>query len=133
MTNNQQLHAMEISFDGIKTQVMTSYGYLLLKEKVRLMKFGIVLPNEMIREIELYILRNGIAGSDYALHEMKSYSEVESDDLHKCCPHCLKAYALNKGKEHGMTSFGLLKLSEALPGKIGHEGYYLDVDELVKV
>ena len=131
MKNNQQINALEISFEGIKTQVVTSFGYFLLMQKARLMKFGIVVPNAMIRDVELYILRNGIKGQDYALHEVEKIDD--SEELHKCCPHCLKAYALNKGKEYGMTSFGILKLSEALPGKIGHDGYYLDAEELVRV
>ncbi len=127
MINNKQSQALEISFEGIKTLVISRFGHSLLKYKADLMKFGVDIPDSLIRDMELFILRNNLSESEHMFHEM------ESDQGHPCCSLCLKAHALKKGKENGLTSFGLLKLSNKLTGNLGHIGYYLDGDRLVKI
>jgi hypothetical protein len=49
------------------------------------------------------------------------------------CPQCLKAHALHHASLLGLPAESLDFLSKLLPGKPGHNGYYLDSGKIVKI
>ena len=91
----------------------------LLFHKIRALKKGIIIPDNLIAELEDYSCRN--------------YLPELSLKTIKCCPDCLKAHAIATARELGLDNRATSFLSTLLMGKIGHEGYYLDEKELVKV
>ena len=81
------------------------------------------LPDDLLVELENFAKRNACA-----------VSEVEGGKIHHCCVKCLKAYALKKAKEIQLdekrTSWLIDLFGEEAEG---HEGYYIDEEELVRV
>ena len=52
---------------------------------------------------------------------------------YQCCPRCLKAHAMKKAGELGLSEKEINYLNIVLPGEAGHQGYYLDVEEVIEV
>jgi hypothetical protein len=75
--------------------------------------------------MEDYAEKNDLVKSVFYIDEMNS--------LYKCCPNCLKAHALVKARELGVEEETINSLSKLFKGEIGHNGYYLDEDELIKI
>lgn len=50
----------------------------------------------------------------------------------RCCPDCLKAYALQRARAQGFAQQQLHALEQSLPGAIGHDGYFINKGELVR-
>lgn len=51
----------------------------------------------------------------------------------KVCNKCLKAHAYRLGKEMEISNESLHKIMKMIPGDIGHEGYYVDEEDLIKL
>jgi hypothetical protein len=51
----------------------------------------------------------------------------------RCCPWCLKAYLIERAKEKGMEDWAISMINQKLPGRSGHNGYYEDGGEIVKL
>lgn len=91
----------------------------LLDAKMRGLLHGVIIHDDLIAEIDLFCQRN-------------NYKRPEKE-LHTCCPNCLKAHAFMKAKEIGVSEEGIDIIFSVLKGSLGHEGYYLDGDELIKI
>jgi len=91
----------------------------LLFHKIRALRKGIIIPDNLIAELEDYSCRNYLP-------------ELSSKTI-KCCSDCLKAHAIVTARELGLDSRAISFLSALLIGNIGHRGYYLDEEELAKV
>ena len=46
---------------------------------------------------------------------------------------CLKAYALKKAAELGLGQNAIAAVRRMIPGETGHNGYYMDGEELIRV
>ncbi|MEK6856003.1 MAG: hypothetical protein AABX66_02475 [Nanoarchaeota archaeon] len=92
---------------------------LLIKAKVLALARGILIQDELIASIESFVERNNVI-------EPKGTS-------HTSCPHCLKAHTIKKAKELELDRESVRFLSNLIKGNLGHDGYYLDGDELIKI
>ncbi|MCU0642051.1 MAG: hypothetical protein MUF61_00525 [archaeon] len=50
-----------------------------------------------------------------------------------CCTWCLKAHLLEKAREKGMDSWAIELIEQIFPGNAGHNGYYMDSEEVKKI
>lgn len=114
---------MEPGYNGTISEVLTRIEAILLQKKIELLKLGMILPDSLISEMGLFVSRNNIIDG----------CDVNKNSLSCCCPNCLKAHALNYAKKLGMNKSYILALQMMIEGNIGHNGYYLDGEELIKV
>lgn len=79
----------------------------------------------IVRQAEEFIGRNAIVPG----------IEMDNVILSKpiCCPRCLKAYVLEEAAREGLKKEQVDTLALIIPGKIGHEGYYMDDGKVVKI
>lgn len=124
MINKISNHAFETRYEGIKLGLVTPLEANLIHKKINLLKKGAIFPDELINEMEEYAERNDLVNSNVY---------IEEDSIHKCCPNCLKAHAFVKGRELGVNEKTMSQITNFLKGEIGHYGYYLDRDELIKI
>ena len=89
----------------------------LLKRKILGLQSGRMIPDKLISELENFIDRNLLI----------------NDKKGSFCPRCLKAYASNKANELGLDSNSVKFLGTLFKGDIGHNGYYLDEGDLIKI
>lgn len=125
MVKNILPSALEISSKSISQEVITPLGHALMHHKLRLLSKGLLIPDYLISKIESFAMRNDV------LISYKNNLEVE--DMHHCCPHCLKAHALQEAKKIGLSKEVLSAIEKMFKGNIGHDGYYMDKEELVKI
>ena len=104
---------------SIAENVSSSMARALLKVKIDGLKRGIIIHDDLISEIDAFCERNNC--------------QTPVNELHTCCSRCLKAHAFRKAKEIGVSKDGMKVIFSLLNGKIGHEGYYMDGNELVKI
>ncbi len=91
----------------------------LLEHKQDALQKGVLLPDDFIASVESFAERN-------IIHiNKKSYKEV--------CPRCLKAFIGEAAIAHGLPQEGKTLLDSLFPEEAGHNGYYLDNDEVKKV
>ncbi|MEK6888617.1 MAG: hypothetical protein AABW80_00755 [Nanoarchaeota archaeon] len=76
--------------------------------------FGKLLPKQLLDQINKFRERNKIV-----------------DNV--CCEHCLKAHAIHKAQEMNLSQQLTRSILENLEGNLGHNGYYMDKEELVKI
>lgn len=50
-----------------------------------------------------------------------------------CCPRCLKAHILKTAKENNFSDEEIADMLTGVKGEIGHNGYYLNGAEVVKI
>jgi hypothetical protein len=93
----------------------------LLKTKIAK---RILLPTALIEELEDFTERNSLAIMAYSLPDRKP--------IHKCCPQCLKAHIIKTAKDLKIGKHEVKLISSLFNCKAGHNGYYLDLDNLVK-
>jgi len=92
----------------------------LLFHKIRVLKRGVIIPDNFIAELEDFSLRN-------------SLPELKNKRI-QCCDLCLKAHALKNAQKFGLDKKAASVISSILEGdSSGHNGYYLDNGELVKI
>lgn len=124
MINKISNQAFEARYKGIRSGLVTPLGVALIHKKINLLKNGSFFPDELINEMEEYAKRNDLVKSDVY---------IQDSSIHKCCPSCLKAHALVKARELGVKEDTINHLTKFLKGEIGHDGYYLDEEELIKI
>ncbi len=95
-----------------------------MHKKINLLKKGSLFPDVLINEMEEYAQRNELLDSNVY---------IQDNSIHKCCPSCLKAHTLAKARELEVEEDTITYLTKFLKGEIGHNGYYLDEDELIKI
>ena len=83
-------------------------------------------PEEFINKIKKYARRNAFT-LDYTIHD------GERETIKVCCSKCLKAHVLEKAKEMGLGDDVMDKLDEIFECETGHNGYYIDKEELKKI
>ncbi|MBI2632085.1 hypothetical protein HYW75_03715 [Candidatus Pacearchaeota archaeon] len=72
------------------------------------------LPSQILREMGEFKKRNRIIGEIY-------------------CKKCFNAHILKKAREYKLREDLIIKLKDNFESEIGHHGYYLDGDELIKL
>lgn len=92
----------------------------LLDRKMEALNNGMIIPDDFIAELERFRDRNVVVNVE------GNYGKV-------CCSQCLKAYALKKAEELGLGKKAMNAVSKMLQGEVGHEGYFMDGDELVRI
>lgn len=114
--NNQQ------ALEGLwmKDIVRAGFRSYILEKKIEALQHGAMIPDDFLSEIERFKDRNAI---------------IEDEDEQICCVQCLKAYALKKAEEEQLGDEAIKELNKMLDGGIeaGHNGYYMDAGELVKI
>ncbi|MEM4271495.1 MAG: hypothetical protein QXD13_00145 [Candidatus Pacearchaeota archaeon] len=78
------------------------------------------------REVRNFIKRNIIIESTMICNEGRFSSQIP------CCPQCLKAHMLKKAKKFGLDEEKIYLLEQCLKCEEGHNGYYLDVNKMLK-
>jgi hypothetical protein len=119
MKLNQSQYALEISSEISDGKV--PIGNLLLKYRDFGLENGILVPDVLIAELEDFAARNSVN----ALHKKKA-------ERH-CCIRCLKAHARRKSEELGLNRKVREFLVELFECEEGHNGYYLDRENLIQV
>lgn len=99
---------------------------IMLSSKLEALPYGVLLPDNLIGEMESFTERNSLVN-------MKVSKQNGKAELNHCCPRCLKAHALKTGKEIGLDNISLFFISRLFNCKSGHDGYYLDENNLVKI
>jgi hypothetical protein len=84
---------------------------------------GIDIPDELINEISFFSQKN-VMDISY------NFEGMESKNVKVCCSRCVKAHLIKKANDLGLEGEIIAFLDEQIPGKIGHEGYYLDEGEV---
>ena len=97
--------------------------YELLNHKILGLTKGLLIPDDLIAELESYAQRNSLNHTVSDLDEGKIIF----------CPKCLKAHMLKTSEKMGISPEGREFLSLFIKGDIGHNGYYLDEDELIEI
>lgn len=98
----------------------------MLNSKLDALPRGILLPDNLIAELEEFISRNVVI-------KLEAETPRTSLELGKCCIRCLKAHAIRRGMETGLDKVSLAFLEGLFDCETGHDGYYLDSDKLVKI
>ncbi|MBX4196021.1 hypothetical protein KW805_00330 [Candidatus Pacearchaeota archaeon] len=84
-------------------------------------KVETLLPSALLEEMKEFMERNTLAVS----------RQAGKKKIH-CCTRCLKAHALKTAKE--MNFLYLEKLIDRIiEAEAGHNGYYMDEDDLIKI
>jgi hypothetical protein len=94
-----------------------SLVYSLLKWKIIGLHSGKLIPDKLISDLENFVERNLIVG----------------DKKGSFCPRCLKAHASKKAAELGLDKDSVNFLGKIFKCEEGHNGYYLDSGEVVKI
>ena len=101
------------------TSVYVTNGFVktLLEQKFMALQRGLLITDDLIAEAESFMIRNRCVE-----HEDDAY-----------CPNCLKAHMIKKAEEIGLTEETIKFINKIMPGEVGHDGYYIDDGELMKV
>lgn len=119
----------------------------LLKYKVNALSKGLLIPDSIISKIDDFIKRNSLRDKN-----------TKENQMSQICPKCLKAHAVKKAREIGLNlktinylsrifkahavkkaknlgfdSDSIADLEQIFDCEPGHNGYYLDKDELIKI
>ena len=113
MILNSQQSAFEYEKKSNKHVYLHRHANKLINYKIIGLTQGLIIPDDLIAEIEYYMRRNSIG------------------EARQCCPRCLKAHMIKTADDIGISSDGKKFLSLFIKGDVGHDGYYLDGDELV--
>ena len=82
-------------------------------------------PNSLIKEADLFMKRNSLA--------VVACNIRNKEQIHECCPCCLEAHLIKKAKELGLNNNHREAIQRIFECEIGHNGYYLDKEKLVRV
>jgi len=83
------------------------------------------IPRSLLHEINIFTLRNPV---------MEVASKVRSrSPVYGCCSRCLKAYLIRRARAEGYGKEVEEAIGEMLKCEIGHHGYFMDGEDLVKV
>ena len=80
------------------------------------------LSERFAEEVDTFTRRNSI---------LTIYSSRKRKIL--CCPACLKAHMFKKVQEWGMDIRVFPSIKNLFKGEIGHRGYYLDQEKVIKI
>ena len=98
------------------SETKTISGILLLKEhlssKSKILKS---IPENVISNLQNFAKRNALV------------------EIGHCCPHCLKAHAIKTAENKGLDGRTIQIIKEEFKGEIGHNGYYMDEDQLIRL
>jgi len=76
-------------------------------------------------EIRNFVKRNSLGVFASRISDKK--------EIHYCCPRCLKAFAMKKSEEMKLSPLVSNSVVSMFDCEWGHEGFYIDGDELVEV
>ena len=117
--------ASEYNNSTISQLPMNKLAHSLLDYKIQGLAKGLIIPDDLIAELESYAERN-------PLHKLVKNAQSKKEIM-GCCPRCLKAHMLKTAENLGISQEGRQFLSLFMQGEAGHNGYYLDADELIKI
>lgn len=89
------------------------------------LKDGVSIPSALIKEIDVFIERNYLVKINGKL-DRSGGKRIKF----KCCPRCLKAFALIKANEMNLGRETIELLGLWFDCETGHDGYYLDGEGL---
>jgi hypothetical protein len=84
-----------------------------------------MLPEELLAEIGDFSERNSLIQIATRIKDKKPVCT--------CCEKCLHAHIMKKAEDYGIEGGALVLLNTKLEFKMGHNGYYMDGGELVKI
>ncbi len=97
-----------------------SFHALLARYEAIAHEHDILFTPLLLLELQAFVQRNRIlAAFDIAA--------VPEEDV---CPDCLKAHLLAQADKHGIPPRHQKLLKRKVPGSLGHQGYYLDGEEV---
>lgn len=109
--NLQNMTLKTTSFTGT-TQLLQ----LLIEHKIDGIRKNILIPDDLLFELENFAKRNAIPHSQGRI----------------CCK-CLKAHALKKAKEMNFSQKSINFLEDIFICQQGHDGYYIDKGYLIEI
>ncbi len=83
------------------------------------------IPDLLIKEADSFIKRNSLAVIACDIHS--------KEHINECCPSCLEAHLIRKAKELGLNKNHKEAIQKIFECEIGHNGYYIDRERLVRV
>ena len=81
-------------------------------------------PRSFLNEIRKFTKRNQIVEFSCDLST--------KEQIYCCCPSCLKAHLIKFARSKNLNNEAKI-LNRLIEGDIGHDGYYIDSENLVKV
>jgi hypothetical protein len=76
-------------------------------------------------EIKEFVKRNSLGVFASRIGDKK--------EIHYCCPRCLKAFAMKKSEEMNLSPLVANSVKSVFDCEWGHDGYYIDGEELEEV
>lgn len=117
--------ASEYNNSTLSEVYVQDLAHNLLDYKILGLTKGLIIPDDLIAELELFAQRN-------SLKEIIE-DENQRELIDGCCPRCLKAHMLKTAERLGISLEGRQFLSMFMRGEVGHQGYYLDGEELIEI
>lgn len=85
---------------------------------------GISIPDALVKEMDKFVERNALV--DLGEEAVSKGKGREVKCRYRCCPSCLKAFALIKASEMKLGQESIDLLDAMFDCDTGHDGYYLD-------
>ena|SRR3989338_579519 len=80
-------------------------------------------PPEIVREMAHFIVKNNLSIT----------FSLNGEARYHCCKRCLKAHLVVASRKYKLSKEALFFLNRLFPEKTGHEGYYLNEENLLKI
>lgn len=82
-----------------------------------------LMPEAFLEELNKFVLNNTLT---------ESYTLKGHQELHYC-EQCFKAHAFKVSEDFDLDKRFLSYLDVVFPGEVGHDGYYINQEQLVKI
>ncbi len=105
-------------FNDSKQESPNNLRSSLLEAKIASIKAGFIVSDDFISEIESFAKRNTIV--------------KVGKDKH-FCHNCMKAHIIKKARELELPPSAIKPFLSKLEGEEGHNGYYLDEEDLIRL
>ncbi|HLC53535.1 MAG TPA: hypothetical protein VJK03_03245 [Candidatus Nanoarchaeia archaeon] len=112
MTHNKITIALESPALSAETKSEVQEKFVSLQKRISL-------PESLVAELAAYMARNNIV-----INNGRGNTKVEH------CQQCFKAHVLTEASNHGLDQQSIMALKNIINGKTGHDGYYLDGNDL---
>ncbi|MAE49814.1 hypothetical protein CMI48_03235 [Candidatus Pacearchaeota archaeon] len=108
-------------FQSLSGDVVTLQALFLAARDAVKGQFGVGLPHQLLLELHAFVRRNRVVdlGDEFTIEH--------------CCKRCLKAYLLERAEGYGVSGEQLSFLESYFSCEAGHDGWYLDGDDLLNL
>jgi hypothetical protein len=107
----------------LPSEIVTLQALFLSARDAMKEQHGVGLPHQLLLELHAFVRRNRVV----------DLGPGEEFTIEHCCKRCLKAYLLERAEGCGLSGEQLSFLESYFSCESGHDGYYLDGDDLLNL